>query len=75
MAFAYKLEHKDGTLADPPTVRTAAPTAPGDTIPLGRDKTLRVIGKRPARGPDEDPCLWSKACRRGRPGSRLLSQT
>jgi hypothetical protein len=26
MAFTYKLEQKDGTPADPPTVRTAAPT-------------------------------------------------
>jgi hypothetical protein len=27
---------------------------PGDTIPLGRDKMLRVIEIRPARGDDDD---------------------
>lgn len=43
MTFSYKLEQQDGTPADPPTIRTAAPTRPGDTIPLGRNKTLRVI--------------------------------
>jgi hypothetical protein len=57
MTFTYKLELQDGTPADPPTVRTAAPTRPGDTIPLGRDKTLRVIETRRATEPDEDPVL------------------
>jgi hypothetical protein len=27
--FTYKLEHEDGTPADPPTFRTAVPTAQG----------------------------------------------
>jgi hypothetical protein len=45
MAFAYKLEHEDGTPADPPAFRTALPNwRPGDTIPIGRDRTLRVVG-------------------------------
>jgi hypothetical protein len=36
MAFTYKLEHEDGTLADPPVFGTAVPTwSVGDTIPLG----------------------------------------
>ena len=46
MTFTYKLEQEDGTPAHPPTVRTAAPARPGDSIPLGRDKTLRVVGIR-----------------------------
>ena len=43
--FTFKLEQADGTPADPPTIRSAVPDMrPGDTIPLGRDRTLRVIG-------------------------------
>jgi hypothetical protein len=39
MAFVFKLEHEDGTAADPPTLHAAVPNwRPGDTIPLGRDK-------------------------------------
>jgi hypothetical protein len=35
-SFAFKLEHKDGTPAEPPVRHTAVPNwAPGDTIPLG----------------------------------------
>ena len=35
MAFTFKLEHADGTPADPPTLHTAVPNwRPGDTIPL-----------------------------------------
>jgi hypothetical protein len=46
MAFYFKLEHDDGTPADPPTLHTAVPNwQAGDTIPLGR-KTLRVIEVR-----------------------------
>jgi hypothetical protein len=41
-----KLEHEDGTPADPPTLHTAVPNwSPGDTIPLGH-RTLRVIDVR-----------------------------
>jgi hypothetical protein len=44
--FLYKLEHADGTPADPPTLHTVVPNwSPGDTIPLG-SKTLRVIEVR-----------------------------
>jgi hypothetical protein len=53
--FAYKLEHEDGTPADPPVLHTAVPTwQAGDTIPLGADRTLRVIETRLA---DEEPVL------------------
>jgi hypothetical protein len=47
MAFTYKLEHEDGTPADPPTFHTAVPTwNAGDTIPLGHGRVLRVIETR-----------------------------
>jgi hypothetical protein len=46
MAFTFKLEHQDGTPADPPTLHTAVPNwSPGDTIPLGH-RTLRVLEVR-----------------------------
>jgi hypothetical protein len=58
MAFTYKLENEDGTPADPPVFRTAVPTwQPGDTIPLGAGRTLRVIEARAGRDADEDPVL------------------
>lgn len=57
-AFTYNLEQEDGTPADPPTLDVAVPTwRTGDTIPLGRDRILRVIDPRPRREPDEDPVL------------------
>jgi hypothetical protein len=47
MTLTFKLETRDGTPADPPTFRTAAPIwRAGDTIPLGR-RSLRVIEVRP----------------------------
>jgi hypothetical protein len=60
MAFLFKLEREDGTPADPPTLRAAVPTwNAGDTIPLGRDRTLRVVEVRPAER-DEEPVLVVK---------------
>ena len=56
MAFTYKLEHPDGTPGRP----YGAP-APGvawtpcDTIPLGRDRKLRVVDTRLDEGTDGDP--------------------
>jgi hypothetical protein len=42
--FFFRLEQEDGTPADPPTLHATVPNwQPGDTIPLGRDRTLRVI--------------------------------
>jgi hypothetical protein len=62
MAFTYKLEQGDGTPADPPTLHTAVPTwRSGDTIPLGRDRILRVIEIRHEREPDEEPVLVVEA--------------
>jgi hypothetical protein len=55
-AFAYRLEHEDGTPADPPTFKTAVPNwRPGDTIPLGREMTLRVIDTQLRENSDGDP--------------------
>jgi hypothetical protein len=52
MAFTEKLEHEDGTPADPPTIRVAVPTwNPGNTISLGADRTLRGVA---IRGEDAD---------------------
>jgi hypothetical protein len=43
------------TPADPPVLQTAVPNwSPGDTIPLGADRTLRVIETRFV---DDDPVL------------------
>jgi hypothetical protein len=56
--FTYRLEHPDGTPADPPTFHTVVPTwRPGDTIPLGADRTLRVIDTRPASDGDDQGVL------------------
>ena len=58
MAFAYTLKHDDGSPAEPPTFKTAVPNwSPGDTIPVGRDRTLRVLDVRPGSEPDGDPVL------------------
>jgi hypothetical protein len=58
MAFTFKLEQENGTPADPPRLDTAVPNwRAGDTIPLGRDRILRVVDVRPGREPDEDPVL------------------
>jgi hypothetical protein len=60
-AFTYKLEHEDGTPADPPVLRTAVPTwSVGDTIPLGR-RTLRVVGVRDDNA-DQAPVLIVEDC-------------
>jgi hypothetical protein len=57
MAFTFNLELADGTPADPPTFQTVAPHwRPGDTIPLGRGRTLSVVGVR-LTAADETPVL------------------
>jgi hypothetical protein len=56
--FAFKLEHADGTPAEPATFRTAVPTwQQGDTIPLGQGQALRVIGTRDGETLDDEPVL------------------
>jgi hypothetical protein len=56
-AFTFKLEFADGTLANPPVLRTVVPTwAASDTIPIGRGASLRVVEVREA-AEDEEPVL------------------
>jgi hypothetical protein len=51
MALTFELRRTDGTLADPPSLTTGAPSwRAGDTIPLGR-RMLRVVEVR--EGNDE----------------------
>jgi hypothetical protein len=58
MAFRFKLELKDGTPADPPTFHTAVPNwDAGDTVPLGRDRALRVVEVRPGVMLDDETVL------------------
>jgi hypothetical protein len=69
MAFNFKLVTVDGTPADSPTFKTAAPRwRPGDTIPLGY-KTLCVVDV-PNGKPDEEP----GAGRRGHGRMRRLAR-
>jgi hypothetical protein len=45
--FAFRLEQQDGTPAEPRTFEAAVPNwRPGDTLHLGRDRTLRVVAIR-----------------------------
>jgi hypothetical protein len=57
MAFTFKLEHENGTPADPPILHTAVPTWQArDTNPLGPARgTLRVLEIR--ADPEGDPVL------------------
>ena len=56
--FTFRLEHEDATPADPPTLHTVVPTwQAGDTIPLGADRSLRVIEIRPGSHADDSPVL------------------
>ena len=56
--FTFTLEHEDGSLAEPHTFATAVPNwSPGDTIPLGGYRTLRVVEVRDGSDPDDDPVL------------------
>jgi hypothetical protein len=53
MPFTFTLEHEDGSPAEPRTFSTAVPNwAPGDTIPLGNGRALRVIEIQPGLEPD-----------------------
>jgi hypothetical protein len=57
MTFTLKLEQADGTPAEPPTIETTVTNwRTGDSIPLGRDRTLCVVGIV-ARAEDEPPVL------------------
>jgi hypothetical protein len=56
MAFLFRLEHEDGSPADPPTLKAAVPDwRTGHTIALGPGRMLRVVATRVEEGPDGDP--------------------
>jgi hypothetical protein len=62
MPFTFSLEHEDGSPAEPLTFSTAVPNwRPGDTIPLGGNRTLCVVDIRPGPEPDGDPVLVVEA--------------
>jgi hypothetical protein len=62
MPFAFSLEYEDGSPADPTTLLSAVPNwSRGDTIPLSRDRTLRVVEVRPGPESDGDPVLVVEA--------------
>jgi hypothetical protein len=45
--FLFRLEKADGAPAEPPTLTSAVPNwRAGDTIPLGQERTLRVLRVR-----------------------------
>jgi hypothetical protein len=59
--MAFRLEHEDGTPADPPVLQTAVPNwSAGDTILLSADRMLRVIEARLGEA-EEDPVLVVEA--------------
>jgi hypothetical protein len=47
MVFLFRLEAVDGAPAEPRTLTSAVPNwRSGDTIPLGRGRTLRMVSVR-----------------------------
>ena len=47
MTYHFRLQWTDGSPADPPTYRSLVLAwTQGDTIPLGNDRSLRVLGIR-----------------------------
>jgi hypothetical protein len=56
MSFTFRLEQADGTPADPPAIKsTVTNWRVGETIPLCRERTLRVVGIVVSN--DEDPSV------------------
>jgi hypothetical protein len=74
MPFTFTLEYPDGSPAEPPTFATAVPNwSPGDAIPLGSGRTLRVTDVRPGPGGYRTPSASAVPgprvrLRRGAPG-------
>jgi hypothetical protein len=57
MALIYKLEHEDGTPADPPTFRSSTLNwRQGDKIPMTAERRLRMLGVRDGEA-DQPPVL------------------
>jgi hypothetical protein len=70
MTFTFRLEQADGTPAEPPTIQsTVTNWRTGDTIPLGRERTLRVVGIV-VTNEDEPPVLIVEGVRRRGSGKR-----
>jgi hypothetical protein len=60
MAFTFRLEHEDGTPADPPVLHTAVPNwSAGDTIPLGETRPSSLSESGPGGLRATTPCSWS----------------
>ena len=60
MTFTVRLERADGTPAEPPTIKsTVTNWRTGDTIPLGRERTLRTRLKND----ESHPLRWLSAFR------------
>ena len=59
MTFTFKLEHPDGTLADPPTLRSAVPNWEiGDKTPsVPAGQRSRWSGVRAANDPEHNVLL------------------
>jgi hypothetical protein len=58
MLFTHALEHEDGSPAEPATFHPALSAwKPGDTIPLGAGRTLRLVDTRPSLEPCGAPVL------------------
>lgn len=57
-SFAFKLEHEDGSPADPPTLKAAVPNwRAGDVIALGAGRSLRVVDTMLREDSDGDPVM------------------
>jgi hypothetical protein len=57
MTFTFKLERLDGTPAEPASIEsTVLSWKPGDTIPLGANRTLQVVRARDTDA-DQAPVL------------------
>jgi hypothetical protein len=58
--FLFKLETVEGAPTEPPTLSSAVPNwRPGDEIPLGRNRSLRVVG---VRGPFDFGAACARLC-------------
>jgi hypothetical protein len=65
--FTYRLEHADGSPADPPSFETAVSNwRVGDSIPIRRDETFRVVGVVAGAELDDDPTLIVESSASGR---------
>ena len=62
MAFAYRLEHEDGTPAEPPALRTAVPNWQAGNVILLRHRSLRVVDVRLDEGTGRDRWKTDQAC-------------